>query len=418
MARPPKFPGLQARFESAIVAILTKTANLKGRELFDAIDADHEKLGISDEECSDLGNNFANYVSRAKAAGVLTSGGPWGGYSLVPNAQPAASAALAPASQNGDGETAKQLTTPRQHWESFLHLPVTVALSDFFAGRVVSLPTASDPVRWGNPDMLMLRASALASMHDVFRDDALDAATFKKVDATPECVLASIELKGGLDRNRALMFQAIAEAAANSRWANEAWLVFVDWEPDESPLDNDVLSLARSTEIGVLEVRVPSVEDNQHGLRTIVHQAAPIRPTLRINELNTERTGVLKAAQALLREWDTESPTFLDVDHVDHKMRVLLEHALKNLRAQKGFTGERTLTEAFAPLVAEDTAYVATVLDVVLRAVAIAAGTDLNPKQVVEAAGAVIDDVHVRKTAEALRKDLDALANHGIAPKG
>src|SRR5439155_23392341 len=124
-----------------------------------------------------------------------------------------------------------KLAPARQHRESFLHLPVTVALSGLFSSRVVSLPNAADPVKWGNPDMLMLRASPISSMHEVFRDAELDPKIFGKVDVTPECILSSVEVKGGLDRSRPSMFQAIAEAAANSRWANDGLRVFVDWKP-------------------------------------------------------------------------------------------------------------------------------------------------------------------------------------------
>ena len=77
--------------------------------------------------------------------------------------------------------------------------------------------------------MLMVRPSLLSRINDY--DKELDPELFNTIDATHECILASIEIKGGLERHRSALFTAIAEAAANSRWANEAWLAFVDWEP-------------------------------------------------------------------------------------------------------------------------------------------------------------------------------------------
>src|SRR6266851_3242521 len=94
MPRPPKFPGLQERFERATTNILSTTSSLKGSELLEAVRSKRHSYKISDEECDELTRNFANYVNRAKQAGLLTAGGPWGGYSLLPVARPVASETL------------------------------------------------------------------------------------------------------------------------------------------------------------------------------------------------------------------------------------------------------------------------------------------------------------------------------------
>ena len=166
--------------------------------------------------------------------------------------------------------------------------------------------------------MLMLRPSPLARLQEYDRD--LDPDLFSAMDVTPACILALIEVKG-LELDRALLFTAIAEAAANSRWANEAWLVFVDWKEEKRALDSDVVSLARSVEVGLLEVQLASEAQT---MQVVVHHAAPTRPTLRVGELTQDRVGVLRAAQELLREWQSGSATFLDIDFPQHKLRVLI----------------------------------------------------------------------------------------------
>lgn len=199
MARPAKFPGLQQRYEAALKEILSDGSALKAREIVDAVRSNAAVFSITEPECDDLGANFANYTARAKTAGVLISDGPWAGYRLVPTAGAVSKASgLAPiAALEPSGAPAGETDTERkyQFWESFLHLPVTIALSSQFGARVVSLQNAADLVRWGNPDMLMLRASALERLSDF--DPELRVDLFGMVDATPECILASIEVKGG-----------------------------------------------------------------------------------------------------------------------------------------------------------------------------------------------------------------------------
>jgi hypothetical protein len=292
----------------------------------------------------------------------------------------------------------------RQHWESLLHLPLTVALSTHFSSRVVSLENATDNVRWGNPDMLMLRPSPLSRVQEF--DPSLDPAAFRVVDVSPECILASIEVKGGLDRDRAKLFTAIAEAAANSRWANEAWLVFVDWDPTEQGIDEDVVSLARSVEVGLLEVR-PT--EKMRSLRTIVHHAAPTRATLRIGELTRERVGVLQEAQALLKLWSQDETTFLDVDRAEQKARVLLQQAFGNLRRQKGFIASGSLRDLMQPLRGSDIdrEYVDAMLKATMRTGAVAAGIDVEGDLASVLADAA-DNAVIKKVADAFRADLQA----------
>lgn len=411
MARGPKYPGLQQKFEYVLLEVLAGGKSLKARELVEGAATLAAKFGIGPEELEDLGQNFANYAARAKDGGIIASSGPWGGYKLV---SPIATQAPTKQGTNGTAVTAASLpsitgagggtSTGRQHWESFFHLPLTVALSAHFSSRVVSLENATDTVRWGNPDILMLRPSPLSRVQEF--DPTLELEAFRVVDVSPECILASIEVKGGLDRDRAKLFTAVAEAAANSRWANEAWLVFIDWDPTEQGLDEDVVSLARSVEVGLLEVRLCG---DAHILRTLVHHAAPTRATLRIGELTRERVGILQEAQGLLKLWSQDETTFLDVDRAEQKARLLVQHALGNLRRQKGFTGAGTLSELLSPLqtTEDDRAYVDSMLKAALRTGAIAAGIDVEADLVSVLAEAA-DNALIKRTADAYRADLAA----------
>jgi hypothetical protein len=412
MARGPKHPGLQQKFEHVLLELLADGRPLKARELVDGTSSLAAKFGISADELEDLGHNFANYASRAKDGGVIISGGPWGGYQL---SSPAAVQGAAEKISSGRVSLAAPHasvpdatpTLPRQHWESFLHLPLTVALSAHFSSRVASLENAADNVRWGNPDMLMLRASPLSRVQEF--DPSLEPSTFRTVDVSPVCILSSIEVKGGLERDRAKLFTAVAEAAANSRWANEAWLVFVDWESTEQGLDEDVVSLARSVEVGLLEVRLAA---DANVLQTVVHHAAPARATLRIGELTRERVGVLQKAQELLKLWSQDETTFLDVDRPEQKARLLLQQALGNLRQQKGFIAAASLTDLLQPLRAadDDRSYVDTMLKAALRAAAIAADLE-SEANLADVLAEAADNALIKKTADDYRGDLAAFGN-------
>ncbi len=237
---------------------------------------------------------------------------------------------------------------------------------------------------------------------------------FARVDVTPDCILASVEVKGILDRDRTVLFSAISEAAANSRWANEAWLVFVDWRFSDRSLDEDVVSLARSVEVGLLEVKI---EPNAPTLRVTIHYAAQTRATLRIGELTRARAGVLRSAQVLLGEWEPRG-TFLDVDYADQKLRVLIQQALSNLRTQKGFTGGGAMADLLAPLraSAEDKAYVAGSLQASLRTAALSAGVEdgANLAPIVCEAG---DSELTKRVADALSADMAEFGEVTLIPR-
>jgi hypothetical protein len=415
MAKKLKFPGLQQRFEDASIRLLLERQQpLKARELIDLLQKRPREFEISPEEADDLNNNFANYAARAKEAGVIRSGGPWRGYELVDAEAAKARVTREPTSRpseedqiTGDETAMPEPGRRNQHYESLLHLPATVALSGEFSSRVWSLPNASDSVRWGNPDMLMLRSTALSDLRDYDRSLAPDL--FKLIDVTPECILSSIELKIFLSRGRSTMFSAVAETAANSRWANEAWLVFLDRTASSDPLDDDIVSLARSVEVGLIELYI---NEEHGGIDLKVHAAATPRATLRLAELKKERGGVLREAQALLQHWnDSKDPTFLDVEYANHKARVLVEQGVENLRRQKGFSRDDSMKELLEQFgtTKEERLFVTKLTKGSLQAAAQAATlVDDRPLERVLTDSA--DDEKVKKQADIFRSEVAALS--------
>jgi hypothetical protein len=337
MTRPIKHPGLQPKFEAALQNILASEP-LSGGAIQERLGPVAKQFEISPVELQDLRKNFVNYIGRAKTAGVISSGGPWSGYELNRPASPAGSGA-AP-TPTPDERTARQPT------EAAMHLVATCALSLHFSARVLSLPTTVDSVAWGNADMLMLRGNP---SRERLEGNKLDPEVLKLADSSPECILSSIELKYGLERNRRLWFLAVAEAAANSRWANESFLVHVTSGLPPEALDDEVVSLARSAEIGILEV-VPLARDGRVSVETRVIVAAPQRPYLRLAELSGTRAGLLQEAHTLLKSWNENVVTFLDVDGAPGKLLQLLLQAVQNLRRQPGF-GNRALKDALGTIV-------------------------------------------------------------------
>lgn len=169
-------------------------------------------------------------------------------------------------------------------------------------------------------------------------------------------------------------------------------------------MDEDVISLARSVEVGLIEVQITA---NMPTLRTIVHHPAPMRATLRVGELTRERVGVLRATQELLREWE-EGATFLDVDFAEQKVRLLMQQALANLRRQRGFVAGARLAELLKPLrlTDKDAEYVRVALQASLRTAALAGGVE-DAADLVELVRKAADDKLVRKEADSLTDDLE-----------
>ena len=180
----------------------------------------------------------------------------------------------------------------------------------------------------------------------------------------------------------------------------------------EQEINEDVVSLARSVEVGILEVRVCSGSQTVPPLRTVVHHLAPTRTNLRVGELTRDRVGILLKAQESLRAWqDDEARTFLEVEHAEHKARVLIQQALENLRSQKGFAENLPLAELINHLASsdEDEKYVVDVLQATLQSVALAAGIEVgDTAEIIKILIGAADSKLVRKDVDALKKNLAA----------
>jgi hypothetical protein len=393
MAKPLKYAGLQPKFESALQAILAAKA-LGGAEIQEQVGVVAERFAITAEELKDLRKNFVNYIARAKNAGLVTSGGPWSGYELNRPASPTVPLGAPPT-------PSVEERAARQPIEAAMHLVATCALSLHFGSRVLSLPTTVDSVAWGNADMLMLRGNP---SRERLEDSNLDPEVLKLADSSPECILSSIELKYGLARNRRLWFLAVAEAAANSRWANESFLVHVTSTLPPEALDDEVVSLARSAEIGILEV-APVLRDGRASVETRVIVAAPQRPFLRLAELSGSRAGLLQEAHTLLRSWNETVVTFLDEDGAPGKLLRLVLQAVENLRRQSGF-GNRPLKDALA------TIREATAPSLFAAALDTAASTTDAGSALADAKAALAEvggNTLIKKQCDAFLLDLDAL---------
>lgn len=127
MARGPKFPGLQQKFERALEEFLAHGQSLKAREIVAAVAADGAKFGITDDERDDVAKNFANYMNRAKTAGMVDSRGPWGATNWLCRLQ----------------HRAKRRTRPTDRWLPLLTETVVPRLQNGSSGSTVAAGTAT-----------------------------------------------------------------------------------------------------------------------------------------------------------------------------------------------------------------------------------------------------------------------------------
>jgi hypothetical protein len=422
MPKPLKHPDLQKKFEALLCAELRTTSHMPSADILETAKEKREQFNLRPDELEDLMVNSSNYFARAKQNGVLVSHGKRRGYSLaagVANSNdtplvalndPTRPVTVAPPACEVENDVQAPERAVNLQWESFLHLPASLALAQRFGARVLSLPKASDrAVKWGNPDMLMIRPSAIESLDYFLRQRDIDISRFRAVDDSAKAILSSIELKFDLRRNRSKWFQAVAETAANSLWANEAWLVFVDAERSTEPLDRELLALARSAEIGILELALRS--DDGDYIEVIEHRPATVRARLRVGDLDAEqRCGLLSGAHQLLVDYERDG-SFLDAEGDVHVARVLLQQALQNLQEQTGFS-RRSLADALAPLREANGDFVGRVAR---------ASIDLVQELIPRAEDTAWPELQraIRKTvfadeAELLQHDLEALRQHGM----
>jgi hypothetical protein len=217
VSKPPKHPGLQGKLEDALRSLLKPDEHASGPDFLARLTSEISRYSISPVELEHIVATQSNYFTRAVNNGVLIRHGKKQGYSL---ATMAGTAGTVTTPSDAEPDVEPGAGTANRQWESLLHFPLTLALAQKFDAHVVSLPAAADSGRWANPDLLMIRLSERSRLYARAAD--LDPDAFAHVDASPPLILAAIEAKFGLRRSRSVLFQAVAEAAANSRWANEA----------------------------------------------------------------------------------------------------------------------------------------------------------------------------------------------------
>ena len=380
MSKPRKYPELDAKFHNALRYYFerhtsTDTENHSGPTILTWIvePGMAGEFGIAENEAADLKDNWSAYIGRALDARIVHSHGRKKGYSpgdaLRPAQEPPTQrdeiqTVPAGAVATGTGFVAISTvlaTEPGRaekrnyQWEGLLHFPASIALALELSGQdlgpkgksyslVRSLPKASDKKKWANPDMIAVRRSAWDRASDELHsiEDQSVAELLRKADNSPHWIVSSIELKS-YDRpasevKRDTWYTDLAEAAANSKWANEAIFGFccrsrdVD---DRSSLPPDVLHMAKDMGLSIVEFVLSPGES----VKFVRHLWHPPRPTIRLEQI-CDQDNFLGEVGELLRELDEESSWFESADGEISdagKFVSLLRLALTNVGRQTGF---------------------------------------------------------------------------------
>lgn len=351
MGRKKKFVDLQEKFEKALIELEREKASTnpnkqnlyKTEDLISMIEPHRLKYEISEEELNDLKANSANYIYRAKENQIITSFGTKQGYKINPESQ----------SDNSSTDTnnSANSTQEYEYWESFLHFVGSIMLSKEFDSKIISLPHKTSNLKWGNPDMIMIRDNwTYNSSESNFKLDLIS-----KVDSSPKYILSSIELKYGLDGNRANVLNALSETAINGSWANENWLVYMNSSEDCQDFDADSFDFAKRNGIGLIEILVSDSSSNPNiKLKRVLN--AEKRNYLQLNMEFTKKnnkTNLLNYINQIISEFE-EFGSYREQDGNYFKLSELLYQAFNNLTTQKGFApqknkdnGELVLLEQF-----------------------------------------------------------------------
>lgn len=316
-----KFPGLQEKFEDCIKKGFKGKSSVSMNEIIKTINPYIEEYKkekeIDDVHIQDLKRNLSNYITRALDNEVIISLGRKRGYKLVEKSIVAA----------GDNICEEiQPTTDGKiniSKESYLHFPATLLLSFHFKSTVFSFPNKTNNLKSGNPDMFMIRENVRFEL-----DEELPLDILKKVDASPELILSSIELKYGLkDRNDIL--KALSQTAINGSWANENWLVYFEESESPKPLDEDCMDFAKSNGIGIIKISL--TEDREYEVNPLL--AAKQNSTLQLNsDFGSNKKVLLKN---IIDEIKDYKGSYKDEDGDYAKLSVLLLRALNNCTKQR-----------------------------------------------------------------------------------
>lgn len=326
-----KFPGLQEKFENCIKKGFKGKSSVSMNGIINTINPYIEEYKkekeIYDVHIEDLKKNLSNYITRALDNEVIISLGRKRGYQLVEKSEGVSEEDVCdviPTTTDGKINISK---------ESFLHFPATLLLSVRFKSKVFSLPCKSSNTKAANPDMFMIRENVRFEL-----DEELDLEILKKVDASPELILSSIELKYGL-KDRSDVLKALSQTAINGSWANENWLVYFVERPRD--LEEDCVDFAKANGIGLIEIYIS--EDQEYKSNLLL--AAKQNSTLQLNsEFGSNRKALLKN---IITEIDRYKGSYMYEDGDYAKLSVLLLQALNNCTKQPGIPEKADIIKDF-----------------------------------------------------------------------
>lgn len=348
MGRRKKYPELQTKFERFLASLRIGKV-YSTNELLNELKNNKSDFNISDEEYSDLENNSANYIYRAKKDALLISLGTRKGYKVsLNNTEISETDELESIDDLQEKPSDQDRKTGNQNWESLLHFITTLLLSKEFNALIKSLPPSTNRLKWANPDCIMIRDywSDGESKYDFKRD------LLNKVDSSPDYILSSIELKFNIGNTRSNILNALAETAINGGWANENWLVFMNGDTieDETKFDNDSLDFAKRNGIGIIEIVFDEADGG--GIRLDTHLTAKKHHTVRFNSdfaQSGNKGTLLKEIEEIIETY-TDNGSYLDEDGNYIKLGELLFQAYENVEKQPGFTGKLNFKEGVSNL--------------------------------------------------------------------
>ena len=300
-----------------------------GPEILDEIEKKASELKFDERDIQAFRKNPSYYFKRGIEEDILArgseGGGPHSGYRLVQEntsseSQYTVQDDATPRSVN-DNSFGK-----REQREALLHFPITIALLDYFQTSspvVRSLASHIGCREYNNPDLLMVRDC------DTNRDlveRGIDSEWVNCVDDSPKAILTSVELKYFQSWQRKNVIQALAEACANSQWANETALVFYCPKGSNFTSDPDISTIAKTMGVGVYELRVVNKGTCQLSPWVLVEP----RRSLRLRSIGVK---MVEKAQEAVEEWKIGSKG--TDDQLPDYISFLLT-AVNNLTTQRG----------------------------------------------------------------------------------
>ena len=343
MADSSKKGGLQQEFEK----MLTNNFEVEKKFTTPEVRTKINSLDIDEETKSSWLNGLKTYLTRATQSEIIRSFGQRRGYELINSGIDISKDLKNDNKKSKNCKTIKTQEHQNAQWESFFHLIASNMLCKKFNARVISLPKKQDNVKWGNPDMIMIRDSMFFNANN--RLDNLE-----KVDSRPVWTLSSIELKFGLNGKRNSWLDALMEASINGSWANENWLVYMDRHDElqninEYDIDIDAIDFARRNGIGIVNIKLVKT-DNAYGFSSHIVCEATYRAYLDLNNKfladdtgKAERDRLYSEISTALKNYE-DKENYLNIMNNDHyRFYHFLSDLRSNISKQPGFYQDKTV---------------------------------------------------------------------------